>query len=209
MSAHLEYLELPAERNPSGCVVALHGRGVDGEDLMPLAAMLDFASLRFVFPHAPLEAEFGGRAWYPLTSESHEAILKSRNFLLELIRTIEKQGTPAAMIALMGFSQGGVMSLDAGLRYPKRLAGVASLSGYLHDPEHLATEKGEIAGLPVFIAHGTADDVLPVSGSRQAAKLLQGTGVAVTYKEYPIGHQIIPEEIDDLRVFLKSCFPSV
>jgi len=207
MPDSLKYAELPAERTPAGCVVTLHGRGVDGEDLIPLAAMLNLPSIRFIFPHAPFLTDFGGRAWYPPPPKEDEGILTSRKLLVELILKIETEEIPAERIALMGFSQGAVMSLDVGLRYPRRLAAIAALSGYLHDPQRIAQEKGAISQLPIFLAHGSADAVLPVSGSRRALEILEPLGPSVTYREYPIGHQIDPEEIDDIRAFLERCFP--
>jgi len=206
MSSSLEFLDRPPKVDCAGCVVTLHGRGVDGGDLIPMAAMLDLPALRFIFPHGPFPTQFGGRAWFLPPPMEQEGILSSRHLLLELIQKIEAEGTPAGRIALMGFSQGAVMSLDVGLRYPRRLAAIVALSGYLSDPDHLVQEAGPIAQLPVLIAHGTEDEVLPVSGSRAAAKTIESLGTEVSLREYPVGHQINPEEIGDIQAFLERSF---
>ncbi len=107
---------------------------------------------------------------------------------------------------LSGFSQGAVLSLDAGLRCPRRLAGVAALSGYLFEPEALPAELAPTQQqLPVFLAHGTFDDVVPIAGSRQAAQALREAGLPVELHEYAMAHQITSEELADLRAFLSRC----
>lgn len=108
----------------------------------------------------------------------------------------------------MGFSQGAVMSLDVGVRYEKRLGGIIALSGYLFAPESLRQEKSAAAaGLPILIAHGTEDDIIPLAGARQAASVLRGEGFEIHLIEYPMGHQVVPEELDEVRHFLTRIVP--
>jgi phospholipase/carboxylesterase len=209
----LERVDLPSAVQPAvGCVVTLHGRGVTGEDLVPLAQELRLPVLRFVFPNAP----FGfmgfsnGRAWYESPPRAHEGLIESRQLLFRLLEDLEKEGMDPGRIVLMGFSQGAVMSLDAGIRYPKRLAGVIALSGYLYSADSLGTEKSAAShGLPILITHGTFDDVLPLAGARQAAKVLQAHGFQTRLSEYPMGHQIAPEELEEVRSFLKMVLPGL
>ena len=209
----LERVDVPSQVHPTaGCVVTLHGRGVTGEDLVPLAQELGLPALRFIFPHAPFPftSPFGGRAWYESPPRAHEGLTESRQLLFRLLEELEAQGVEPGRIALMGFSQGAVMSLDVGTRYPKRLAGIVALSGYLYAPDSLGTEKSAAAdGLPILLAHGTYDDVLPLAGSRQALKTLQAHSFQARLVEYPMGHQVVLEELEEARSFLKTVFPGL
>lgn len=172
---------------------------------MPLAAQLNLPQTKFIFPNAPFPAEYSleGRAWYQLPRENGKGLLISRRGIIELLQKIEASGIPANQIFLGGFSQGAVVSLEAGLRYPNRICGIISLSGYLHAPEKIASEKSPAnLKLPVLICHGKEDDVLPIEGSREAVQLLEKEGYQVSYREYPIGHQVIPEELQVIRQFI-------
>jgi len=151
-----------------------------------------------------------GRAWYESPPHAHEGLIESRRLLFRLLDELEKEGMDPGRIVLMGFSQGAVMSLDVGIRYSKRLAGVIALSGYLYAPDSLGTEKSAASsGLPILLAHGTYDDVLPLAGSRQADKVLQAHGFQTRLLEYPMGHQVIPEELEEVRSFLKAALPGL
>ncbi|MBI1820217.1 MAG: alpha/beta hydrolase [Nitrospirae bacterium] len=213
----LEFFEInPQKGKPLGCVIGLHGLGANGKDLMPLAEQLNLPQTKFIFPNGPFPVEYSyeGRAWYQLPRENGRGIPVSRKKLIELVQQIESSGIPAREIMIAGFSQGAVMSLDAGLRYPNKLCGLMALSGYLHAPERLSEEKSsENKGLPVLVCHGVEDDVLPVQGSREAALVLEKEGYSVAYHEFPIGHQIVPEELRIIRQFIltslhRSLFPS-
>ncbi|MHB8482700.1 MAG: alpha/beta hydrolase [Nitrospiria bacterium] len=212
----LKYFEINPERGkPLGCVIFVHGLGVTGKDLMPLAEQLNLPQTKFIFPNGPFPVEYSyeGRAWYQLPRENGKGISVSRKKLIELIQQFEASGIPSGEIIIGGFSQGAVMSLDAGLRYPGRLCGLMALSGYLHAPEKLSEEKSPAnKGLPILVCHGADDDVLPVTGSHEAVKALENEGYRVTYHEYSIGHQIIPEELRVIRQFIltslnQSLFP--
>ncbi len=213
----LEYYEVNPEQGiPLGCVVFIHGLGVNGKDLMPLAAQLNLPQTKFVFPNGPFPADYSydGRAWFQLPRENGKGMAISRKKLIELLQKIESSGIPSNQILIGGFSQGAVMSLETGLRYPNKLCGIIALSGYLHAPENLSPEKTPAnKGLPVLICHGTEDDVLPVEGSQEAAQVLEKEGYQVAYHEYSIGHQIIPEELRTIRQFIltslnQSLFPA-
>jgi phospholipase/carboxylesterase len=209
----LERVELRSSVQPAlGCVVTLHGRGVTGEDLVPLAEELKLQSLRFIFPNAPFDfmGFSNGRAWYESPPRSHEGLTESRRLLFRLLEDLEKEGVDPGRIVLMGFSQGAVMSLDVGIRYPQRLAGIIALSGYLYSADSIGTEKSPASsGLPILLAHGTDDDVLPFSLSRQADKALKAHGFRTKLLEYPMGHQVIPEELEEVRSFIKAELPGL
>lgn len=207
-SNQLHVQERPAAGPLQGCVVTLHGRGTTGADLMPLADEIGLPGLRWIFPDAPFPFpdDFGGRMWYASPPQSQSGILESRRLLFDLLdQLITREGISSDRIALMGFSQGAVMSLDVGLRYPKKLAAIIALSGYLASPETLASEKSPTANeTPILLVHGTMDEVVPVDGSRKASALLLKEGFQPRLQEYPMGHQVIREEIGLIRDFLKN-----
>ncbi|MBI3594284.1 MAG: alpha/beta hydrolase [Nitrospirae bacterium] len=202
----LEYYEINPEKGiPLGCLVFIHGLGVNGKDLMPLAAQLNLPQTKFVFPNAPFPVDYSyeGRAWYQLPRENGKGISISRKGIIELLQKIELSGIPANQIIIGGFSQGAVMSLEAGLRYPNKICGIIALSGYLHAPEQISIEKNQAnQGIPVLVCHGEEDDVLPIEGSREAVRYLEKEGYSVSFHEYPIGHQVIPEELIVIRQFI-------
>ncbi|MFI5304503.1 MAG: alpha/beta hydrolase [Nitrospiria bacterium] len=204
----LEFYEINPEKGaPLGCLVFIHGLGVNGKDLMPLAAQLNLPQTKYVFPNGPYNVEYTyeGRAWYSLPKENGKGISFSRGGILEILQEIEFSGVPSNQIIIGGFSQGAVMSLEAGLRYPNRLCGIIALSGYLHAPERISSEKSQAnQGIPILICHGVDDDVLPIEGSREAARWLEKEGYPVDYHEYPIGHQVISEELNVIRQFILS-----
>lgn len=211
MKKTLQRIDLKPERQPAaGCVVVLHGRGTNGYDLVPIVQAFRLPRLRYLFPHAPFPVPFiwEGRAWYELPPYDREGILESRQLLFNLLEELEGEGLSSGQIALMGFSQGAVMSLDVGVRYPHRLAGIIALSGYLPFPESLHQEKSPVSqGLPVLLAHGTEDPVVPILGSRQAAQILKEEEFSVRLLEYRMGHEVIPEEVAEIRRFLQDLFP--
>lgn len=202
----LELNEIPPSGEMQGCVVTLHGRGVSGADLMPLAREIGLDGIRWIFPDAPFPfpSDFGGRMWYGFSSEKEEGIQRSRRLLFDLLDRLTEE-IPAEKLVLMGFSQGAVMSLDAGLRYPRKLAMIIALSGYLPFPERLSAEKSAAsAGTPIVLMHGTEDEVVPAEGSRKAYAMLLKENYGVRLSEYPIGHEVDREEIEMIRGDLRK-----
>jgi phospholipase/carboxylesterase len=207
MPDRLDWDELAPSGPMEGCVVVLHGRGVTGEDLVPLASEIGLNRVRWIFPDAPFPFPNGsGRMWYGFSPDTEEGIRASRRLLFDLLdHLIENEKVPAEKLVLIGFSQGAVMSLDAGLRYPKKLAMIIALSGYLSLPERLSAEKspGSLQ-LPIVLIHGTEDGVVPVEGSRKAEAALLKEGYPVRLYEYPMGHEVIPQEMQRIRDELKQ-----
>jgi len=205
----LHITEIQSVGMPVGCIIALHGRGVTGQDLASLAGEISLDGIRWIFPDGPMEmpGPWGGRAWYEIPPDSPRGILQSRKLLFELIERLEHEKIPSRRIALMGFSQGAVMSLDVGLRFPRRIAGIVAMSGYLALPETLRAEKSPAAaGLPILMTHGKNDDVLSVDGAREAQAVLRAEGASVRLSEYLMGHQVIPEVLDEVEKFLIKIF---
>ena len=198
----LDALERPAEGEPEGTLVLLHGRGADEHDLFPLLDALDpERRLRGITPGGPLALPPGGRHWYRLggipTPEA-ETFWPSFTELGELLDGLQEP------IVLGGFSQGAVMSYALGLgRSPaKRPAALMPLSGFMPSVEGLELDLSGIEGFPVAIAHGTLDPVIPVGYSRAARDALAAAGADVAFHESPIGHTIDPQNVPALRAFV-------
>lgn len=187
-------------------MIFLHGWGADAHDLAPLASVLDLPSYQFLFPNAPFAHPHvaGGRAWYALETSDYQGLSDSREMLLHWLLSLEKQtGVSLGNTVLAGFSQGGAMTLDVGLSLP--LAGLASLSGYLHSSPQVTANP-----IPsVFMAHGLQDQAVPIAAARQARDVLTALGVTVDYHEYNMGHEIPLPVLAQLRQFLLSLSSAV
>ena len=181
-------------------VVMLHGRGADMHDLADLAPMLaEPGSCRFVFANAPrpFEAYPGmtfGWTWFDGWPPERESVAASRELLLKFLGEVTGRYQSSKLV-LSGFSQGAMMSLDVGLR--TEVAGIVAMSGGLYEPD-----LPPLSPRPVFIAHGTVDDVVPVSYARRARHILEEHGFDVDYHEYPMGHQVVMEEVEAVRSFI-------
>lgn len=220
-----ETVEVASGASPEGSVIWLHGLGADGHDFEPIVPELGLAgrlSLRFVFPHAPMRpvtvnAGMTMRAWYDvLTLErggpQDEAGIRESGHLLEmLIEREHGRAIPYDKIVLAGFSQGGAIALHAGLRYPQRLAGLLALSTWLPLHDSFASEvqnnpEAQSRDLPIFMAHGSFDPMLPMQLGQQSCKTLEDAGYKVEWHDYPMAHAVCPEEIADIRRWLLSVF---
>ncbi|MBI2311963.1 MAG: alpha/beta hydrolase [Betaproteobacteria bacterium] len=215
----LPAIEIETGKSPQFSIIWMHGLGADGSDFVPVVRELELPArraIRFVFPHAPLQPVTinGGyvmRAWYDIayTDLGREAdergIRQSQARVEQLIARENSRGVAARCIVLAGFSQGGVMALHTGLRYPERLAGILSLSGYLALEKELAEEASAAnRGTPVFMAHGTEDAVVPCGLGRASRERLEKLGYAVLWREYPMPHSVCLEEIEEIGTWLKQ-----
>ena len=214
-----EAIEIETAASPRASVIVLHGLGADGNDFVPVARELDLAGagpVRFVFPHAPtrpvtINGGHAMRAWYDILGlDSHqqredEAGLRQSQALVEALIAREKErGVAASRIVLAGFSQGCAMTLMAGLRHGERLAGLVGLSGYLPLAAKLASERHAANHqAPIFLAHGSADPVIPIARARQSRDALTGLGHPVEWHEYPMPHSVCAAEITDLGRWLR------
>jgi phospholipase/carboxylesterase len=216
----LETIELQTGNNPSAAVIWMHGLGADGNDFVPIVNELDLSgapAVRFVFPHAPkipvtINNGYVMRAWYDVSFgdlEGHtkradeNGVRRSQAQIVELILREQERGIAFNHILLAGFSQGGAISLQTGLRYPEKLAGVMALSCYLPCTDSFAAEATTAnSTTPVFIAHGTEDPVVPYAMGKSACATLRQSGYAVQWHEYAMPHSVCIEEIRDIGAWL-------
>jgi len=200
-------------------VIWLHGLGADGHDFEPVIPALqlpDDHGIRFIFPHAPerpvtINGGMVMRAWYDIKEmdlrkrADTDGIEDSREILEGFIRDEKEAGIPTNKILLAGFSQGGVIILHTGLRYPEPLGGLLALSTYLAVPETLTTEAGSNnSKIPVFMAHGTMDPVIPIQQGKDSADQLIQAGYSVDWHEYPMEHAVSLEEIEDISRWITA-----
>ena len=212
----MDAIEIETGAAPRAAVIWLHGLGADGHDFEPIVPELglpDALPVRFVFPHAPvrpvtLNQGMRMRAWYDIYRlgggpEDEAGIRASEGLLKDLVRKENTRGIPSARIVIAGFSQGGAIALQAALRYPERLAGVLALSTYLPLAGKLEAERHPMnADVPIFMAHGNYDDVIPVHRADDSRRALEKLGYKVEWHGYPMPHSVCPQEIADISAFL-------
>ena len=210
---------------PAGSIIWLHGLGADGHDFEPIVPELrlpEALPLRFVFPHAPvrpvtLNGGMAMRAWFDIYSLDAEGpvdetgIRESGALLDELIQRERDRGIEPGQIVIAGFSQGGAIAMHSALRYPERLGGLMALSTYMPLQSTFRAEvvdKMPVANqeLPIFMAHGSFDPVLPLAWGRQAADFVGAAGFTIEWHEYPLAHAVCAEEIADIRSWLLSIY---
>ncbi len=213
----LETVEKQSAEHPTHSIIWLHGLGADGNDFVPIIPVLgaaDWPPLRYVFPHAPvmpvtINGGMAMRAWYDIKGmdiadkQDESGIRASMQAVEALIEREIERGVPAANIVLAGFSQGGAIALNLGLRYPRKLAGIVALSTYLPLADALSTERDDAnADTPVFWGHGSQDPVVPQGLGEHSCETLRALGYPVEWHSYPMAHQVSVEEIADLRQWL-------
>lgn len=200
-------------------VIWLHGLGADGHDfeaLVPYLGLSPHSGVRFIFPHAPQRPITinGGavmRAWYDivdlgsLTWEDEPGIRASAQAVMQLVEQQLKEGIESRRIVLAGFSQGGAIALHTALRHAAPLAGVVALSTYLPLPARLEPEAAPANRVvPILMAHGTEDDIVPLALAERSRDRLETLGYAVEWHAYPIAHMVCPEEIAAIATWLRA-----
>jgi len=213
-----ETLEVETGAGPKAAVIWLHGLGADGYDFKPVVPLLSLPAalaVRFVFPHAPvrpvtINMGMKMRAWYDVLQlgggpEDADGIRASQLLLEGLIAREQARGIDTARIVLAGFSQGGAIALQTALRHPQRLAGILALSTYLPLAQTLADERDPANfSTPIFMAHGTHDDMIHVSRAEASRDALKAIGYRIEWHGYPMGHAVCPEEIAAVGAWLSE-----
>jgi phospholipase/carboxylesterase len=221
MTSELSTIEIQPKEDHQYSVIWLHGLGADGHDFEGIVEQLRLnaaQNVRFIFPNAPIQAITinGGmemRAWYDILVMALErqvdlnGIYQSAKLIEQLIEREQNNGIAAEKILLAGFSQGGVLALHVGLRYPKQLAGIIALSCYLPTLAQLDTEASATSkNTPVFIAHGILDSVVAVESGKAVFDTLQTQGYKVEWHDYLMEHAVCIEEIDRITTFINNIF---
>jgi len=210
----MEAVEINTGANPRASVIWLHGLGADGHDFEPIVPELELDQpVRFVFPHAPvrpvtINQGMRMRAWYDILQfgpgPEDEAGVRASQKLVETMIAAEK-ARGIGSIVLAGFSQGGAIVLQTALRHGERLAGVLALSTYLPLHRTLEAERNPANHeVPIFMAHGQYDDIIPLQRAEQSRQLLARLGYEVQWHTYSMPHSVCPEEIADISAFLRK-----
>lgn len=216
----LDYNEVDTGSDPKISVIWMHGLGDHGSSFVPLVQYFDLSGcppIRFIFPHAPertVTANMGYemRAWFDIyggfdasDKEDMEGVQESQKLVTQLINQEKERGVPTDKIILAGFSQGCAMALYTALCSPEKLGGVIGLSGYIPlirqfpDDRHPANQD-----TPIFLGHGTHDEVVPFSRAEDARKLLEKLDYKVEWHQYEITHTLSMEELTDIGVWLRK-----
>jgi len=216
-TALLPTVEIETAHNPTHSVVWMHGLGADGNDFVPIVEELGLNGLavRFVFPHAPqqpvtINGGYVMRAWYDIgyedlsLKEDEKGVRESQHAVDQLIERERERGVPAARVVLAGFSQGGAIAFQSGLRYPERLAGIIALSTYLPLPDKVEAERSSAnQDVPILMLHGTEDPIVPLKLARASCAKLLTLGYPVAWQEYEMPHSVCAEEIADIGLWLR------
>ena len=192
----------PASRR---LLIALHGLGDSLDGYLWLPGALNLPELNCLLVNAPDEY-FGGYSWYPFPNATHADIQRSTRLLSELLDAQRERGFPTEQTTLFGFSQGCLMTVEVGLRYPHRFAGLIGVSGYVHDPERLLREKSPVADRQrLLLTHGTRDPLIPIGPVRQQVRQLQAAGLKIEWHEFAKEHTIAGEaELAVIRQFINA-----
>jgi phospholipase/carboxylesterase len=213
----LDTIEAESAPHPTATILILHGLGADGNDFVPIVEELDHEALgpvRFIFPHAPempvsINGGYRMRAWYDVLGFEEDApqdeagLRRSQQQVEALIAREKERGIAANRIVLAGFSQGCAISLLTGVRQSEPLAGIVGLSGYLPIAQTTAAERSEASlRTPIFLAHGTQDEVVALARGEASREALRSLGYQVEWHDYPMGHSVCQPEIAELDAFL-------
>jgi len=219
MTTVLDSIEINTTANPEFAVIWMHGLGDSGEGWAPIVNELDLAGLpgiRFVFPHAnmmpvTINGGYTMRSWYDIVhtdlgrQEDENGLRASQQLVEALIAREVARGIPAHRIVLGGFSQGCAMTLQTGLRYPEKLAGLMCLSGYLPLADKTAAERSAAnQDTPLFMVHGTMDPVIPIARATASRDLLAQLGYRIEWHDYPMQHSACAEELAHISAWLKK-----
>jgi phospholipase/carboxylesterase len=219
----IDTLEMETGPHPAASVIWLHVLGADGHDFAPIVPQLGLPEsipVRFIFPHAPsmpvtINNGYVMPAWYDVAhpdlthGEDEAGIRASQREIILLIQHEKERGVPASRIVLAGFSQGGAMVLHTGLRFPERLAGIIALSTYLPLKAELEADAAAInRSLPIFMAHGTLDTVIPIRAGLASRDILQQHGCQVSWHEYAMAHTVCAAETTDIGRWLRQVLTS-
>ena len=200
-------------------IIWMHGLGASAHDFADMPRIIPRPGTRWVFPNAPVRPVTLNNGWRMpswfdiryLAGESDgerecpEEAQESAEMIIALIEEEHARGIPYNRIVLVGFSQGGAMSLYTGCRFPEKIAGMACLSGYLIFPEfHLDACQPANRNTPILICHGTRDDMVPLDAGQRTTEFLRENGWPVEFEQYPMFHEVCMSEIRRVEEFFSE-----
>ncbi|PCJ17421.1 MAG: carboxylesterase [SAR86 cluster bacterium] len=208
-------IESPKDTAVNASVIWLHGLGADGNDFAPIIPQLNLPGeygIRFIFPHAPsipvsINNGHVMPAWYDIKMtdiEKHvdeEQLRQSAARVHEFIDREIERGVDSKRIIIAGFSQGGAVSYEAGLTYPKPLAGIMALSTYFATADNIEINPAQNT-IPILIGHGSLDSVVPEALGRKSLATLQNLGFVPEYNSYQMEHSLCPQEISEIASWI-------
>ena len=218
-STTLDKIIVEPTSTATSCVIWLHGLGDSGAGFSPIVPVLKLPKdhqIRFIFPHAPEQAvtiNQGAvmRAWYDIKEMNlhnradMKGVLESEQSLDALIQEQIDKGIAADKIIIAGFSQGGVVALFTGLRYPQKLAGILAMSCYLPTADKLPDDLSAInQQTPILQMHGTQDEVVVMQAGKIANELLVNANYPAQWKTYPMAHTVVLEQLTDIANWIQE-----
>lgn len=214
MELSLEYQvrepKIIVAKNP--LLLLLHGYGSNDSDLFSFASELP-DEYYVISARAPYDLQYGSYAWYAINFDAdqnkfsdHDQAILSRDLVVRFIEELKvKFPIDSSNITLIGFSQGSILSYSIALSYPNIVQRIGALSGYLNlDINSENYQNNDFSNLKIFASHGTVDQVIPVEWARKTDPILKSLGINSTYKEYPIGHGVSPQNFFDLKDWLQG-----
>jgi predicted esterase len=188
-------------------LIALHGLGDSTAGYRWLPGAMGLPWMNYLLVNAP-DPYYGGYSWYDFTGDEGQGIRRSRALLFELLDAQRAKGFPTEETILFGFSQGCLMTVDAGFRYPHRFAGLVGVSGYVHEPEKLVEELSPVAAQQrMLFTHGTDDPLIPFAEVREQVNILKAAGLHIEWHEFVKAHTIAgEEELGLIREFVAGRF---
>ncbi len=186
-------------------VFILHGLGANADDLFPLVKKMDLPPSLYVLPDAPIALGNRAYAWYDFQKQSREDTVNSRDYLFRLMKHFAEEN-PAHIrpIIMMGFSQGGVMSMEAGLNYPGKVQAIVSMSGYIWDPSQTLKKPLAPKAIPILLIHGGNDMIVTEDWTEKTVAALQKEGYKPRFVELLMAHQITNDSMAEVSQFLKN-----
>lgn len=201
----LEYEFIPAQEESSRLWIMLHGLGDSIEGYRWLPEAMNLPWMNYLLVNAPDEY-YGGFSWFDFAGEIAPGVGRSRKLLFDLLDAQRDRGFANEDITLGGFSQGCLMSIETGLRYPHRLAGIVGVSGYICEPEKLVKELSPVAKQQrLLITHGTQDPILRFEQVRPQIRILENAGLNIEFHQFVKAHTIAGEpELEVIRKFVRA-----
>jgi phospholipase/carboxylesterase len=207
----LEHELIPAaDGNSTRVMVMLHGLGdsIEGYRWMPEAMGLPW--MNYLLVNAP-DDYYGGYSWFDFAGNIVPGVERSRKMLFEALDDLRAKGFPTEQTTFGGFSQGCLMAIEIGLRYPRHFAGIVGISGYVCEAEKLVEEMSPTASKQrLLITHGTLDPMIPFAVVREQVNVLKAAGLHIEWHEFVKPHTIAGEdELDVIRKFVRAGYPEV